>query len=245
MRKLIILMMAYCTLVLPVQAEESKEAAIREALRGLNAVVPITSVQPAQFPGLYAVTLASGELLYTNEQGSHFLVGELYKVSDDGQLVNLTEEGNKIVRLEQLAAVDRQDMVVFPASGETKAHVTIFTDVDCFYCRKLHKEMAAINQRGIEVRYLAFPRAGAGSAAHKTMESIWCADPAQRGALMSQAKSGAQIAAASCDSPVMAQWELGQKMGISGTPALILQDGTLVPGYVPADQLAKMLGASN
>ncbi|MEH6575919.1 MAG: DsbC family protein [Amphritea sp.] len=245
MRKLIILMMTLCALAINVQAEETKEAAIREALRGLSATIPITSVKPAKFPGLYEVKLASGELLYANEEGSHFLVGEVYKVRADGQLVNLTEEGKKGERLDQLAGIESKDMVVFPAQGETKAHVTVFTDVDCFYCRKLHKEMQAINSQGIEVRYLAFPRAGAGSAAHKTMESIWCADESQRGALMSKAKLGAAIEPATCDSPVLAQWRLGQKMGVNGTPALVLEDGSLVPGYVPAAQLAKMLGVTN
>lgn len=242
MRKLILMMMAFSALSFSAIAEEAEESAIREALRGLNAIVPITTVKPAQFPGLYEVTLASGEILFTNAEGSHFLVGEMYKVKADGQLLNVTEEGKKTDRADMMAGIDRQDMVIFPATGETKSHVTIFTDVDCFYCRKLHKEIDQINAKGIEVRYLAFPRAGAGSAAHKTMDAIWCSDKTEQGALMTQAKSGKSLPAKSCDSPVMDQWQLGQKMGITGTPALILQDGSLVPGYVPADQLAKMLG---
>jgi len=242
MRKLILMMMAFSALSFNVIAQEAEESAIREALRGLNAIVPISEVKPAQFPGLYEVTLASGEILFTNAEGSHFLVGEMYKVKADGQLLNMTEEGKKTTRVSMMEGIERQDMVIFPAKGDTKSYVTIFTDVDCFYCRKLHKEIDLINAKGIEVRYLAFPRAGAGSAAHKTMDAIWCSDKADQGALMTKAKSGQSLTAKTCDSPVLEQWQLGQKMGISGTPALILEDGSLVPGYVPADQLAKMLG---
>jgi len=244
MRKLILMMIALTSLSFNLAAAENEEATIREALRGLNAMIPISSVKPAQFPGLFEVTLASGEILFTNADGSHFLVGEMYRVKADGQLVNLTEEGKKTERIDQLAQLNQEDMVVFPAVGETKSHVTVYTDVDCFYCRKLHKEMKQITEQGIEVRYLAFPRAGQGSPAHKTMDSIWCADKSEQAELMTKAKAGQSIPAKTCQSPVMGQWKLGQQMGISGTPALILEDGTLVPGYVPATQLAKMLGVA-
>jgi len=207
--------------------------------------LPIVAVADAPFPGLYEVTLASGEKLYVNEVGSHFIVGEVYKVQPDGRLVNLTEEGKKAQRIEQVAAIDPQDMIIFPAAGETRAHLTVFTDTDCFYCRKLHKEIAQINELGIEVRYLAFPRAGAGSKTHRVMDSIWCADKADQPALFTKAKSGQSIPSLSCDnSPVMSQYALGQKMGVTGTPALILPDGSLVPGYMPAGQLAQMLGVA-
>ncbi|MBN0986373.1 thioredoxin fold domain-containing protein [Amphritea pacifica] len=246
MRKIFFTLVAMTLLSFNASADESKEAAIRAALSSLNSQVPIVAVADAQFPGLYEVTLASGEKLYVNESGSHFIVGEVYKVQADGRLVNLTEEGKKAGRIEQLAAIAPEDMIIFPAKGETRAHMTVFTDTDCFYCRKLHKEMAQINAQGIEVRYLAFPRAGAGSKTQKVMDSIWCADKADQAELFTQAKSGRTIPALSCDnSPVMSQYELGQKMGVTGTPALVLQDGTLVPGYMPAAQLAKMLGVAN
>ena len=246
MRKIFYTIVAMALLSFNVSADESKEAAIRSALSALSSQVPIVSVADAQFPGLYEVTLASGENLYVNEVGSHFIVGEVYKVESDGRLVNLTEEGKKAGRIAQLAALNPEDMIIFPATGETKAHMTVFTDTDCFYCRKLHKEMAKINEKGIEVRYLAFPRAGAGSKTAKVMESIWCADKKDQQTLFTQAKSGQEVPSLSCDnSPVMSQYELGQKMGVTGTPALVLEDGTLVPGYMPAAQLAKMLGVAN
>lgn len=246
MQKLLISIVAMVLLSFNVVADESKEAAIRSALSALSNQVPIVAIADAQFPGLYEVTLASGELLYVNDTGSHFIVGELYTIQPSGKLVNLTEEGKKSGRIEQIAAVDSKDMIIFPAKGETKAHMTVFTDTDCFYCRKLHKEIAQINERGIEVRYLAFPRAGAGSKTQKVMDSIWCADQSERAALMTQSKAGQSIPSLSCkNSPVMGQYQLGQQMGVTGTPALVLQDGSLVPGYMPAAQLAKMLGVVN
>lgn len=243
MGKFLMMVAALFAFATTVQAEESKEAGIREGLRGLNAMVPIVDVQEAAFPGLYQVTLKSGETLYTNETGSHFVVGDMFRVNDDGGLVNLTEEAKKGGRVELLADAAAQDAIVFPAEGNKKASVTVFTDVDCFYCRKLHKEIADINARGIEVRYLAFPRAGAGSPAKLTMDSVWCAADGERKALMTKAKKGESlaVAASSCESPVMAQMDIGRKAGVTGTPALVLEDGTLVPGYVPAARLAQML----
>lgn len=243
MRKFLMMAAMFFTFAAPLQAEESKEAAIRDALRGLNAMVPIVDVKAAAFPGLYQVTLKSGEVLYTNEQGSHFVVGDLFQVANNGALVNLTEEAKKTDRVELLASADAADPIVFAAEGEKKASISVFTDVDCFYCRKLHKEIAAINALGIEVRYLAFPRAGDGSPAHQTMNSVWCAADGERKELMTRAKKGESLPAAnsSCESPVLAQMDIGRKAGVTGTPALVLEDGTLVPGYVPAARLAQML----
>ncbi len=244
MRKFLMMAAALFAFAATAQAAEDKEADIRNALRGLNAMVPIVDVAPAAFPGLYQVTLKSGETLYTNETGSHFVVGDMFMVSETGGLVNLTEKAKNSERLELLASSDASDAIVFAADGEKKASVSVFTDVDCFYCRKLHKEIADINALGIEVRYLAFPRAGAGSPAHLTMDSIWCEeDPETRKALMTKAKKGESLpqASSSCDSPVLAQMNVGRKAGVTGTPALVLEDGTLVPGYVPAARLAEML----
>ena len=243
MHKFLMMAAALFAFTVSVQAEENKEADIRDALRGLNAMVPIVEVKPAAFPGLFQVTLKSGETLYTNDTGSHFVVGDMFKVSDAGGLVNLTEEAKKGDRIALMESNDASDAITFAAEGEKKASITVFTDVDCFYCRKLHKEIADINALGIEVRYLAFPRAGAGSPAHMTMDSVWCAADNERKDLLTQAKKGDSLpqASSSCESPVLAQMNVGRKAGVTGTPALVLEDGTLVPGYVPAARLAEML----
>ena len=156
MRKIFFSIIAIALLSFNVSSEESKEAAIRSALCALNSQVPIVAVADAPFPGLYEVTLASGEKLYVNEVGSHFIVGEVYKVQPDGRLVNLTEEGKKAQRIEQVAAIDPQDMIIFPPAGETRAHLTVFTDTVCFYCRKLLNEIDTLNYTGVEVCSTAF-----------------------------------------------------------------------------------------
>ena len=138
------------------------------------------------------------------------------------------------------------DMIVYEAVGERKATLTVFTDVDCPYCRKLHGEVEALNNYGIAVRYLAYPRTGLidRSTGQKTetyvrMVSTWCSE--DRKVMMTTAKRGADIPLTDCESPVEEQFELGREVGVTGTPALVLEDGTMLPGYVPADTLAGYL----
>ena len=129
--------------------------------------------------------------------------------------------------------------MVFAPEKEVKHTISVFTDIDCGYCRKLHQEMAEYNKHGIKVRYLAYPRAGVGSEAYEKAVSVWCADDRQKA--MTAAKTGGELKQKTCDNPVEAQFMLGQQLGISGTPALMLEDGQIFPGYVPADRLITML----
>jgi len=115
--------------------------------------------------------------------------------------------------------------------------------VDCPYCRKLHDEVPKLNEMGIQVNYLAFPRNGQGTKTYNTMVSIWCAKGAEaKREAMTEAKQGMSLDKADCNSPVMSQLALGQAVGVTGTPAMVFEDGSLVPGYVPAARLSKMLG---
>lgn len=211
---------------------------IQERLTGINPQIRILSVRPAAIAGLYEVELESGELLYSSADAGHFLLGQLFQVNDSG-FVNLSEVRKKQMRIQSLAALSRDDMVIFPAEGELKSTVYAFTDVDCGYCRKLHSEINEYSKLGIEIRYLAFPRAGIDSSSYDKMVSVWCAeDPRQA---MTDSKAGRPIAAKTCDNAVAEQYELGQKLGVTGTPALLFEDGSLMPGYVPAQRLAAFL----
>ena len=127
-------------------------------------------------------------------------------------------------------------MIVFPAVGEARGYIQVFTDVDCGYCRKLHNEMAQINELGIEVRYLAYPRAGVDSDTHDKMVSAWCAKDRQ--SAITQLKAGASVPTKTCQNAISDHYGLGQQLGISGTPAIVLADGRLLPGYLPAERLA-------
>ena len=224
-----------------VNAAPTAEDVIKQSLKKIDARLSVVAIEPAEMEGMYAVELNTGELLYSDAKGEYFMLGQLFRLSDQEGFVNLTEGKRKQQRLDQIAKIEEKDMIVFPAEGTHKATVTVFTDVDCGYCRKLHKEVPTLNKMGIQVNYLAFPRAGVGSRTYNVMESIWCAAPDQRNAMMTKAKSGQQVEAKSCDSPVAQQMMLGQSVGVTGTPALVFEDGTLMPGYLPAAQLARAL----
>lgn len=222
-------------------ADEAAEK-IRQQLNLVDSRLQVQSVQPAPMAGLYEVVLSSGETLYADGEGTHLLAGQLYRVDADQGLVNLTEQKRNEARRLAMAGVDEADMVVYRPAGEVKATVNVFTDVDCPYCRKLHDEVPALNRMGIQVNYLAFPRGGPQSKTFARMESIWCGDAEERRERMDDVKGGDSIKQESCDNPVPAQYELGQKVGVTGTPALVLEDGSLLPGYVPAARLQQILG---
>jgi thiol:disulfide interchange protein DsbC len=221
------------------RAEDPQAAAILKALSTARPDLQYEQPRPSAMPGLYEVQVRGGPLLYITPDGTRFIAGDLFEVQESG-FVNLAEQGRQKERAELIAAVKPEDMIVF-APQNPKATITVFTDVDCGYCRKLHNEVAELNELGIAVHYLAFPRAGLGSPSFRKIASAWCAkDP--RDAL-TRLKNGEEIPENVCaDNPVAAQMVLGEKAGVNGTPAIVLEDGTLVPGYRPAKELAKLLG---
>nr|WP_229779332.1 DsbC family protein [Pseudomonas matsuisoli] len=208
---------------------------IRQTLQALQPNMPIEAVAESPLSGIYQVQLKGGRQIYASADGQYLLQGYLFQVKD-GQAVNLTEQAEQRAVAQQINAIPPSEMVVFPAKN-TKAHITVFTDTDCGYCQKLHSEMAELNKQGIEVRYLAFPRQGVGSQGYDTLVDVWCADDRQ--AAMNAAKARKSVASASCTNPVAKQFELGQMVGVQGTPSVVLEDGRMIPGYQPAAQLAK------
>ena len=203
--------------------------------------IRIESVRPSPAPGIVEVQVINGPLLYATEDGSYFFLnGDLHQVSAAGS-VNLTEERRSLARKEQLAAVSLDDMVVFSPKGETRDYVSVFTDVTCFYCQKLHREVDQLNAKGVEVRYLAFPRGGINSDGARKLATAWCADDQQT--TLTELKAGMELPVNDCaDSPIAAQYLLGQEMGVSGTPAIITSSGLMIPGYRPAADLIITLG---
>ena len=208
-------------------------------LKELQPNLPVASVAETALEGMLAVELEDGSVLYGTADGRFLFTGDMYAVESEG-FVNHTDSIRAERRREFLAGVSRDEMIVFSPEGERKAYVNVFTDVDCGYCRKLHREMADINALGIEVRYLAFPRAGVESESYDRIVSAWCSQDPHRA--ITELKLGNSIPARSCPNPVGAQLELGNRIGVSGTPALVTEDGHLIPGYLPADELARALG---
>lgn len=211
---------------------------IRQSLKALQPDLPIEAISESPMPGLYQVQLKGGRLLYTSADAQFVLQGFLFQVKD-GKTVNLTEQAESRAVAKEINAIPAKEMVVFPADAkaEKKTHITVFTDTDCGYCQKLHSEVAELNRRGVEVRYVAFPRQGVGSHGYQTLVSVWCAKDPQEA--MNLAKARKDVPKAECANPIDRQYALGQMIGVQGTPAIVLANGQLIPGYQPAPQLAE------
>lgn len=201
--------------------------------------IDINRIERSPIEGLHAVEIDNGVTLYVTEDGSYAIAGVLYALTEEGP-VDTSQARRAAIRRALLADVPMDQMIVFAPEGEPKLVLDVFTDTDCGFCRKLHAEVAELNAYGIEVRYLAFPRAGIGSETYDNMVSAWCADDPRDA--ITRLKRGNKIPSRTCDNPVAEQYEIGQLVGIQGTPTLIAPDGELIGGYVPAAELAEGLG---
>ncbi|PWV59288.1 DsbC family protein [Plasticicumulans acidivorans] len=195
------------------------------------------SVQPSSIPGLYEVVIGS-QLFYLSADGRFAMRGDIIDL-DTQQ--NLTEARSNGLRAKVVNAVPESDMIVYTPEGKTRHTITVFTDIDCPYCSKLHSEMDRYLRAGIKVRYLAYPRSGLAGESYRKAVNVWCA--ADRKTAMTQAKAGQKLPAANCDNPVAREFNLGNQIGVQGTPAIVLESGEMVPGYVPAEKLAQLLDA--
>lgn len=229
-------------------AEGTPEEVIAKNLQAAQPNLIVQSATAVEGQDLYEVELNSGEILYSTPDGQFFVYGSLFQATEAG-LVNLTAKRTDSKRLSLLEALENDDLVVYPGKGDEKAVVSVFTDVDCGYCRKLHREIPRLNELGVTVRYLAYPRAGVYSdqkrtkftGSYKKLKSVWC--DKDREAAMTKAKATGFIKEnLGCEAPIEAHLELGAQFGVRGTPAIVLQSGELLPGYLPADELAKKLG---
>ncbi len=212
------------------------DQAIRATLSKLQPDLPIEAIAESPMTGLFQVQLKGGRLLYASADGQFLLQGNLYQFKD-GSAVNLTEKAESKGIAKLINEVPLSEMVVF-APKNPKTHITVFTDTDCGYCQKLHSEVPELNRLGIEVRYVAFPRQGQGSHGYNGLASVWCAKDRQDA--MNKAKARQELPPGTCENPVMKQYALGQSIGVNGTPAIVLANGQLIPGYQPAPQLAKV-----
>lgn len=208
---------------------------ITDSLSVLNLEVPSDAISPSEIDGIYVVRYGL-EVLYITADGRYLVRGDIIDLQ---QRRNLTEGQRRLGRLEVLGTIAPEDFIVFAAKQE-KRTLTVFTDIDCPYCQKLHGEVELLNEAGITVRYLAFPRGGIKSPAYQRMVSIWCAT--DRPAAMTTAKTGGAIEEKNCENPVLAQHQLGLQIPVRGTPTLVLDNGEVVGGYVPAAELIQRLG---
>jgi len=213
---------------------EEPPATVVAALDKIVPGVRPDSIQASALPGLYEVSFGPN-VVYVSADGRYLIQGELVDL-DSGK--NHTRERQREHRRESMSRVKEDDMIVF-GPEDAKYTVDVFTDIDCPYCVRLHKQMAEYNRLGVRIRYLAFPRAGIPSASYDKSVSVWCAEDKQ--SALSNAKNGRHVPEKECDNPVEGQFALGRAVGVRGTPSLILDNGAIVPGYVAPQELFEML----
>lgn len=197
----------------------------------------LEDIKASPLPGLYEVRMGA-DTAYVSADGRYLINGDLYEIASR---TNLTESGRTAMRRQALSKLDERDMIIFSPAAPTHT-ITVFTDVECGYCRKLHSQIDEINKLGVRVRYMAYPRAGPGSADWHKMESVWCSK--DRKSAITEAKSGAVVKSANCGAtPVAKQFALGEKMGVNGTPAMFTDAGDYIGGYLAPQQLLEQLQA--
>jgi len=225
----------------PLPAQVAVPAATEAELAAVAARIPgavVQNLRATPIPGLYELR-QGGDVVYVTADGRYGFSGDIYRLADKA---NLTEQRRRALRLELINAVPESSMVVF-SPPQPKYTVTVFTDVDCGYCRELHKQIAEYNRLGVKVRYLFFPRTGPDTDSWHKAEQVWCSTD-QRAAL-TQAKQGQPLVAKACKpNPVERDYELGRTIGLEGTPGIITESGELLPGYAPPDVLVQELERS-
>jgi len=236
MVKLIVSFVVAVLCVQSVWAGEAEDIAnINKRLDKLSPQEKPESISATSIPGLYEVVFGS-EIFYVSGDGRYVLQGALLDLDTNE---NLTETTRTKIRQGLMGSLKKSEMIVFAPKEKPRHTLTVFTDIDCGYCRKLHAEMAELNSYGVEVRYMMFPRSGPNTPSFQKAVNVWCAK--DQLASMTKAKAGESLPQANCDHPINSQFSVGQQLGVTGTPALLLDDGTLIPGYRPAKDLAAML----
>ncbi len=197
--------------------------------------IKFESVRAAPIPGLCEAMIDT-EVFYVSGSGNYLFIGNLVEVKGG---TNLTEQRRAGIVKDIVGQLDEKQMInIGPA--RVRRTITVFTDVDCPYCARLHEEVPQLTKKGVKVRYLLYPRNGLRSPTYKKSVSVWCAK--DRVKAIGIAKAGGKLKEQTCSNPVADHYKLGQRLNITGTPTLILDDGTRIGGYVPAPRLLTLLG---
>lgn len=228
---------------------KSTEDVILEKLRSARPEINYGAPRPSPITGLYQVQVPGGPVLYVTPDGEKMIAGELFVVKP-GEFAKYEDPEVLAERKKMVASIDPKTTINFKPKGKSKAVVYVFTDVDCGFCRRLHSQMhtytengqqyPGYNDLGIEIRYLAYPRAGIPSPSADKLITAWCSKNKQE--TLTKLKQDQPVPNATCDNPVAQQFKMGGDAGVSGTPSLFLPDGKFMPGYMPPADLAKLLG---
>ena len=228
--------LALATAAVAYAAEPANDAKIRAAIQSLVPKAKIDSIADAKVPGFYEVVLGS-DIVYVSADAKYLFHGSLF---DLDARKDLTDERKSTLRKDELAKFGKDKRISYVAKNPRHT-VTVYTDIDCGYCRRLHQNMAAYNDAGITVEYLFFPRSGPNTESFQKAVNVWCA--ADRNDALTKAKNGEPVPAKECANPIAEQYDMGLKVGVSGTPMIIDENGTQLGGYLDPNQLVARLDA--
>lgn len=211
----------------------------REELAATLPGVQASDIHDSPLPGMYEIVLDS-DVVYVSRDGGYLIQGDVFDLRERR---NLTEGRRTRARADILAGVDTESMIVFSPEPENVRHtVTVFTDIDCGFCRQLHREMDQINALGVEVRYLSYPRSGPATESWFKADKVWCAGDRQTA--FTDAILEDMVPEQSCDAtPVAAHFQLGRQVSVLGTPTILTGDGVQLGGYLAPDELIDKLEA--
>lgn len=224
---------ALLTTSLAVQAQDDHRL-VEEQIRALAPNAESITIAETPIEGILMVQVG-GEVLYATADGKFLIQGRVINLETRE---DLTEAAKTKMRKKLLAGMDASKQITF-APENPQYDLTVFTDIDCGYCRKLHAQVKEYNQSGIAIHYMAFPRAGIGSHSYEKAVSVWCA--ADQQSALTLAKQGAEPDPEHCENPIAEQYQLGIALGVTGTPAILTSDGSLIPGYMPPEKLRERL----
>ena len=215
-------------------ANDALKKEFQKSLSRLSSDFEISDVKETPIKGIYQVTIGP-DVIYMSRDGNYVLKGEIL---DIGNRRNLTEDFRAQTRINLLNTISDSEYIEF-SSTKSKNYIYVFTDVDCGYCRKLHRDVPELNSMGIAVRYLAYPRAGVDSIIGEEMRNVWCAENRQKA--LTTSKNRQPIEVKICDAPIARHHALGRELGVTGTPAIFLENGRKLPGYIPPDELYEQI----
>ncbi|MBF0469898.1 MAG: DsbC family protein [Gammaproteobacteria bacterium] len=228
-----VLLFSLCSVVIAAENSSAVET-IRASLKKVISSPP-DAVEATAVTGIYEVSYGA-TVYYVSADGKYIFDGTLRDLTTGENLTQKRLSGIRKLRLQEM---NEKEEITYKAKGEERYSITVFTDIDCGYCRKLHSGMEEMNRDGITVHYLAYPRAGIGSDSYNKIANVWCAE--NRLDAMDEAKGGGSVESEPCAHPVDSHLALGEEFGVTGTPALVLESGELIPGYLPPKRLLKLL----
>ncbi|HDP89096.1 MAG TPA: DsbC family protein [Thioalkalivibrio sp.] len=221
----------------PALAEQAASTEVKQLESALSTMMKgrkPDSISETPIPGLFQVTYGV-DVFYMTADARYLVDGAVIDLADRHNFTEAAKAQGRKAAMDQLPT---EEMLVYPAKDE-KYRITVFTDIDCPYCQMMHREVEALNDQGVTVQYLMYPRAGINSGSYRKAVSVWCSE--DRNEALTRSKAGEPVTEQLCDNPVRKHMQLGEAVGVSGTPAIVLDNGQLIPGYRPAKELVPVL----